>query len=138
MKNTSLLFELTNANEIKKIKERKTSRFSNVVGRENVLEMNCLNNYIYEDIIKKRDDRAKFKRVRNSTRFVYDLNVTDEMLRDEAHAKRDKFQCLYLFLNMEYSKSILQKSRDEKVEDIKDKLENKKYHMEEDLTYSYY
>ena len=39
---------------------------------------------------------------------------------------------------MEYSKSILQKSRDERVEDIKDKLENKKYHMEEDLTYSYY
>jgi len=57
---------------------------------------------------------------------------------ERSNKRRDKFQCLYLFLNMEYSKSILQKSRDEKVEDIKDKLENKKYHMEEDLTYSYY
>jgi len=37
MKNTSLLFELTNANEIKKIKERKTSRFSNVVGTKTLL-----------------------------------------------------------------------------------------------------
>ena len=70
MKNTSLLFELTNANEIKKIKERKTSRFSNALGIktilkeienysiwvpdiENVLEINCLDNYIYENIIKK-------------------------------------------------------------------------------------
>jgi len=56
--------------------------------------MNCLDDYIYEDIIKKVKlvsipigDRSKYKRVRGSTRFVYDLNVTDEMLNDEAHAK---------------------------------------------------
>jgi len=65
------LFELTNVNRNKKkIKERKTSRFSNALGIktilkeienysiwvpdiENVLEINCLDNYIYENIIKK-------------------------------------------------------------------------------------
>jgi len=55
-------------------------------------------------------DQKYIKRVSgSSTRFVYDLNVTDEMLSDEVHAKyilsnsvndqikrRDKFLCLYL------------------------------------------
>ncbi|KAG4104801.1 hypothetical protein H8356DRAFT_1638000 [Neocallimastix lanati (nom. inval.)] len=56
--------------------------------------MNCLDYYINEDIIKKVklinipiDDRLKYKKVMGSTRFVYDLNVTDEMLSDEADAK---------------------------------------------------
>jgi len=171
------LFERTNVDRNKNIKERKTSRFSNAVGTktllrgienysiwvpdiENVLEMNCLDDYIYEDIIKKVKlvsipigDRSKYKRVRGSTRFVYDLNVTDEMLNDEAHAKyilsnsvsdqikeEINFSAYTCFEIWNILKESYRKSREERIEDIKEKIENKKYDMEDDFAifpYSY-
>ncbi|KAG4093693.1 hypothetical protein H8356DRAFT_1428413 [Neocallimastix lanati (nom. inval.)] len=156
------LFELTNVDRNKNIKERKTSRFSNAVGTktllrgienysiwvpdiENVLEMNCLDDYIYEDIIKKVKlvsipigDRSKYKRVRGSTRFVYDLNVTDEMLMDEAHAKyilsnKINFSAYTCFEIWNILKESYRKSIEERIEDIKEKIENKKYDMEDEF-----
>jgi len=66
---------------------------------EGVLEMNWMDDYIYEDIIKKVklvdipiDDKLKYKRFRGSTYFAYDLNVTDEMLSDES--QENKFQAI--------------------------------------------
>ncbi|KAL6632204.1 hypothetical protein U3516DRAFT_736030 [Neocallimastix sp. 'constans'] len=73
------LFELTNVNRNKNIKERKTSRFFKCCWYQNSFKRNRKLFYL--------GDRSKYKRVRGSARFVYDLNVTNEILNDEAHAK---------------------------------------------------
>ncbi|KAG4086121.1 hypothetical protein H8356DRAFT_1434774 [Neocallimastix lanati (nom. inval.)] len=85
-----------------------------VLNIENVLEMN------YQKYIKRVSG--------SSTRFVYDLNVTDEMLSDEVHAKyilsnkEINFYAYTCFEIWNILKESYRKSRDESIEDIKEKI----------------
>ncbi|KAL6625883.1 hypothetical protein U3516DRAFT_777285 [Neocallimastix sp. 'constans'] len=74
-------------------------------------------------------DQKYIKRVSgSSTRFIYDLNVTDEMLSDEVHAKyilsnkEINFYAYTCFKIWNILKESYRKSRDERIEDIREKI----------------